>query len=76
MNMKSSNNNPKKGLSDLEFHKLQLLYKFSKILHKIEEDIEEDAKKASDTQFHELLEEIEEHLEEYVEKLHGMLCKK
>lgn len=74
MNMKSGEKNHKEGLSDLEFHKLQLLCKFSKILHKIENDIEEDAKRAGDTQFHELLEQIEDQLEEYVEKLHGMLC--
>ena len=76
MNMKSGKNNHKEGLSDLEFHKLQLLCKFSKILHKIENDIEEDAKRAGDTQFQKLLEEIEEHLEGYVETLHSMVCGK
>lgn len=75
MNMKTEKHSHEE-LSHIEFHKLKLLYKFSKILHCIEEDIAEDAKNAGDNQFHEFLEEIEENLEEYVKRLHGMLCKK
>lgn len=69
-------NEKKEGISDVRYHKLHLLCKFSKILKKIEEDIEDDAKKANDKEFYELLEEIEEHLEDFVEKLDKMVCKK
>jgi hypothetical protein len=74
--MKNEIKNHEESFNDIRFHKLQLLYKFKKILHKIDEDIEEDAKKANDQEFYELIEEIEEHLEEFVEKLDAMICKK
>lgn len=66
----------KGGLPHLRYHKIQLLYKLSKILKKIECDIEDEAKKANDTEFYALVEEIEKQLEIFVKKLDLMICKK
>ena len=59
------------GLHDLEFHKLQLMYQFSKIVRGLDE-IENTAKAGNDIQFQSFLTEIRTQLQEYIETLHAM----
>lgn len=61
-------------LDNVDYDKVKLLYKMSRIVWFIEKHAAMEAKRAGDRELLELLEEIREKNEQFVEHLQGLIC--
>lgn len=63
------NKNSSKIISDIEYDKLKLLYKFSKMLHFIDHHALQDAKNANEKEFQGFLEYLKKDIEDHITKI-------